>query len=80
MPIVGRASRILDASVASPEPAMSRWVLIAIGWTSSVEVATISLLPLWRFGAMPSLSLFEKIWNRHVVVERDDGQTLLYID
>ena len=29
---------------------------------------------------MSSLSLFEKIWNRHVVVERDDGQTLLYID
>ena len=26
------------------------------------------------------LTLFEKIWNRHVVTARDDGQTLLYID
>jgi 3-isopropylmalate/(R)-2-methylmalate dehydratase large subunit len=25
-------------------------------------------------------TLFEKIWERHVVVERDDGQTLLYVD
>src|SRR5579863_1766132 len=25
-------------------------------------------------------TLFEKIWSRHVVVERDDGQALLYID
>ena len=25
-------------------------------------------------------SMFEKIWSRHVVVARDDGQTLLYID
>jgi len=25
-------------------------------------------------------TLFEKIWRRHVVYERDDGQTLLYID
>ena len=29
---------------------------------------------------MPGKTLFEKIWERHVVVERDDGQTLLYID
>ena len=29
---------------------------------------------------MPATTLFEKIWRRHVVVERDDGQTLLYID
>jgi 3-isopropylmalate/(R)-2-methylmalate dehydratase large subunit len=25
-------------------------------------------------------TMFEKIWDRHVVLERDDGQTLLYID
>jgi 3-isopropylmalate/(R)-2-methylmalate dehydratase large subunit len=29
---------------------------------------------------MPGKTLFEKIWERHVVVEREDGQTLLYID
>ncbi|MFT5174372.1 MAG: 3-isopropylmalate/(R)-2-methylmalate dehydratase large subunit [Gammaproteobacteria bacterium] len=29
---------------------------------------------------MPGETLFEKIWQRHVVVARDDGQTLLYID
>jgi len=29
---------------------------------------------------MAGTTLFEKIWRRHVVVERDDGQTLLYID
>ena len=25
-------------------------------------------------------TLFEKIWSRHRVMERDDGQVLLYID
>jgi 3-isopropylmalate/(R)-2-methylmalate dehydratase large subunit len=25
-------------------------------------------------------TLFEKIWNRHVVLEREDGQVLLYVD
>src|SRR6202022_2915907 len=25
-------------------------------------------------------TLFEKIWQTHAVVEREDGQTLLYID
>ena len=25
-------------------------------------------------------TMFDKIWHRHVVVDRDDGQTLLYID
>ncbi|MDP6708637.1 MAG: 3-isopropylmalate dehydratase large subunit, partial [Alphaproteobacteria bacterium] len=29
---------------------------------------------------MAPKTLFEKIWDRHVVVARDDGQTLLYID
>jgi len=29
---------------------------------------------------MPGKTLFQKIWERHVVVERDDGQTLLYVD
>ena len=29
---------------------------------------------------MPGKTLFEKIWERHVVVEREDGQTLLYVD
>ena len=29
---------------------------------------------------MAGTTLFENIWRRHVVVERDDGQTLLYID
>ena len=29
---------------------------------------------------MAARTLFDKIWERHVVVERDDGQTLLYID
>jgi 3-isopropylmalate/(R)-2-methylmalate dehydratase large subunit len=29
---------------------------------------------------MSAKTLFEKIWQRHVIVERDDGQTLLYID
>jgi 3-isopropylmalate/(R)-2-methylmalate dehydratase large subunit len=26
------------------------------------------------------LTLFEKIWNKHVVLERDDGASLLYVD
>jgi 3-isopropylmalate/(R)-2-methylmalate dehydratase large subunit len=26
------------------------------------------------------LTLFEKIWNTHVVMERDDGSSLLYVD
>ncbi len=26
------------------------------------------------------LTLFEKIWSRHRVLERPDGQTLLYVD
>ena len=25
-------------------------------------------------------TMFEKIWQRHVIVDRDDGYTLLYID
>src|SRR5260370_35223475 len=25
-------------------------------------------------------TMFEKIWQRHVVVDRDDGYTLLYVD
>jgi 3-isopropylmalate/(R)-2-methylmalate dehydratase large subunit len=29
---------------------------------------------------MAGKTLFDKIWDRHVIVERDDGQTLLYID
>ncbi|MFT5392209.1 MAG: 3-isopropylmalate/(R)-2-methylmalate dehydratase large subunit [Gammaproteobacteria bacterium] len=29
---------------------------------------------------MTGKTLFEKIWSRHVAVERDDGQSLLYID
>ena len=29
---------------------------------------------------MSGETLFDKIWDRHVVVGRDDGQTLLYID
>lgn len=29
---------------------------------------------------MSAKTLFEKIWQRHVIVEREDGQTLLYID
>ena len=29
---------------------------------------------------MSGQTLFDKIWDRHVVVVRDDGQTLLYID
>ena len=29
---------------------------------------------------MPGKTLFEKVWQRHVVVTRDDGQELLYID
>src|SRR5438552_1924425 len=28
----------------------------------------------------PPHTMFEKIWRRHVVVDRDDGYTLLYID
>ncbi len=30
--------------------------------------------------AQPALTMFEKIWRRHVVVDRPDGYTLLYID
>jgi 3-isopropylmalate/(R)-2-methylmalate dehydratase large subunit len=30
--------------------------------------------------ASPARTLFDKLWNRHVVHERDDGHTLLYID
>ena len=26
------------------------------------------------------LTLFERIWRAHAVIERDDGQTLLYVD
>jgi len=29
---------------------------------------------------MPGKTLFQKIWERHVVVEREDGQALLYVD
>lgn len=29
---------------------------------------------------MSALTMFEKIWREHAVVERDDGYTLLYID
>ena len=29
---------------------------------------------------MSSQTLFDKIWDRHVVVAGEDGQTLLYID
>jgi 3-isopropylmalate/(R)-2-methylmalate dehydratase large subunit len=29
---------------------------------------------------MSAATLFDKIWESHVVVQRDDGQTLLYID
>jgi 3-isopropylmalate/(R)-2-methylmalate dehydratase large subunit len=25
-------------------------------------------------------TLFDKVWDAHTVVERDDGQTLLYVD
>jgi len=25
-------------------------------------------------------TLFEKIWERHKIVERDDGEVLLYVD
>ena len=25
-------------------------------------------------------TMFEKIWESHVIVDRDDGQTLLYVD
>jgi 3-isopropylmalate/(R)-2-methylmalate dehydratase large subunit len=28
----------------------------------------------------PPLTLFEKVWRRHSILERPDGQTLLYID
>ncbi len=28
----------------------------------------------------PPLTLFEKIWRKHSVLEREDGQTLLYVD
>jgi 3-isopropylmalate/(R)-2-methylmalate dehydratase large subunit len=31
-------------------------------------------------GTMAATTLFEKIWRRHVVQERDDGRTLLYVD
>ncbi len=30
--------------------------------------------------ARPPMTLFEKIWNRHLVIERPDGYSLLYID
>ena len=30
--------------------------------------------------AAAARTMFEKIWQRHVVVHRDDGNTLLYID
>ncbi|MFO1158044.1 MAG: 3-isopropylmalate dehydratase large subunit [Reyranellaceae bacterium] len=29
---------------------------------------------------MPAETMLEKIWHRHIVVDRDDGYTLLYID
>ncbi len=30
--------------------------------------------------ALGPRTLFDKIWSRHRVIERDDGQTLLYVD
>ena len=30
-------------------------------------------------GSAP-LTLFDKIWNEHVILDREDGQTLLYVD
>ena len=27
-----------------------------------------------------SRTLFDKIWDAHVIAERDDGQTLIYVD
>jgi 3-isopropylmalate/(R)-2-methylmalate dehydratase large subunit len=33
-----------------------------------------------RWLPMAPTTLFEKIWRRHVVHERDDGRTLLYVD
>ena len=30
--------------------------------------------------AAAARTMFEKIWQRHVVVDRDDGNTLLYVD
>ena len=29
---------------------------------------------------MAGKTLFDKIWDYHVITERDDGQVLLYID
>ena len=30
--------------------------------------------------AIMGKTLFDKVWDAHVIVERDDGDTLLYID
>ncbi|MGI9520247.1 MAG: hypothetical protein ACR2PG_01245 [Hyphomicrobiaceae bacterium] len=27
-----------------------------------------------------ALTLFEKIWNEHAIISREDGNTLLYVD
>src|SRR5204863_5635193 len=31
-------------------------------------------------GGMMNETLFEKIWRKHVVLEREDGEVLLYVD
>jgi 3-isopropylmalate/(R)-2-methylmalate dehydratase large subunit len=40
---------------------------------------SINAMPKERLMAGPQ-TMFDKIWNRHVIVQRDDGQCLLYID
>ncbi len=38
------------------------------------------MMATWRSMAKAPRTLFGKVWDRHVVLQRDDGHTLLYVD
>src|SRR6201996_1442059 len=40
----------------------------------------MSMSPHSAHGVQAPQTLFEKIWRQHAIVEREDGQTLLYVD
>src|SRR5262249_59923610 len=45
-----------------------------------VPASAASEAPMTQPQSTGPRTLFEKIWQSHAVVEREDGQTLLYID
>lgn len=44
------------------------------------EINPINQLPLVNSAEQAPRTLFEKIWQRHAIQAREDGQTLLYVD